>query len=141
MKIHMTKAARANVEEVGSRPILDVQHLRKGIITREELLAECLNGADVDRVQGWHDYVEAVARVAAALGPIAAALKPVTVVGWYPTDGAGFVRHVMAVDAGGAEGIMRATAAIDSGAAPHHNRLAIHVAAVFAGHLEMETEK
>ena len=59
--IRPTHAALANIAETGFDPQTDVLRLMAGSMTEDELLAECLSGADMDRVQGWHDYVEAVA--------------------------------------------------------------------------------
>lgn len=59
--IDMSDAAAANVEETGAPVLADVARLLSGEITEDELLAECLDGADDDRVQGWHDYVLACA--------------------------------------------------------------------------------
>ena len=60
-RILLTHAALANIAETGFDPQTDVLRLMAGSMTEDELLAECLDGADMDRVQGWHDYVDAVA--------------------------------------------------------------------------------
>ena len=59
--IRLTHAALANIDETGFDPQTDVLRLMAGTMTEDALLAECLDGADMDRVQGWHDYVDAVA--------------------------------------------------------------------------------
>lgn len=58
--VEMTVAAAENVAEGGMDVAADVAALRAGTATRETLLAECLDGADDDRIQGWHDYVSSV---------------------------------------------------------------------------------
>lgn len=63
--IKLTTDAQRNVEEAGINPMDDVTALRSGEQTRESLLAACLDGADDDRVEGWRDYVAAVAAAAA----------------------------------------------------------------------------
>ena len=57
--IKFTPAALANIDETGTNWRTDVAGLLAGT-TREELLEHCLDGAEEDRVEGWHDYVEAV---------------------------------------------------------------------------------
>ncbi len=57
------------MEETSTDVAADVARLRSGEITRDALLAECLDGADEDRVEGWREYVEAVS---AAAGPLSA---------------------------------------------------------------------
>lgn len=59
--IEMTIAAAQNVEETGTLVLRDVARLLSREITEDDLLAECLDGAGDDRVQGWHDYVLACA--------------------------------------------------------------------------------
>ena len=60
MKISLTPAAISNCRETATDPETDVAAIRSGEHTRESLLAHCLDGADADRVQGWHEYVSAV---------------------------------------------------------------------------------
>ena len=65
--LRLTAAGAANLEETGmSTPDVfsDVGCIRTGAKTAGQLLEDCLDGADDDRVQGWRDYVAAV--VAAA---------------------------------------------------------------------------
>jgi hypothetical protein len=65
--ITFTDAALRNIEEAGLSATTvagDVLALRARGMTAAELLNECLNGADDDRVRGWHDYVAAVADAA-----------------------------------------------------------------------------
>lgn len=52
-----------NVRETGTVPADDVRRVREGL-SAAVLLAECLNGADDDRVTGWRDYVDAVVTAA-----------------------------------------------------------------------------
>lgn len=61
--IKFTAAALENINETSADVDADLAALRSGEITRESLLAHCLNGADPDRVQGWNDYVAALADV------------------------------------------------------------------------------
>jgi hypothetical protein len=65
--IKLSFQARQNARETGCDPLKDAVDLRAGVLTRDELLAECLNGADEDRVAGWHDYVAEVAEYASTL--------------------------------------------------------------------------
>jgi len=65
--IKLSTAAQQNVDETGISPNEDVRRLRVEELTPEDLLEECLRGADEDRVQGWTEYVDAV--VAAASAP------------------------------------------------------------------------
>lgn len=62
--IEFTRAAAENIQETGCDPADDVDALRSGEHTRESLLAHCLDGADENRIQGWHDYVDAIADAA-----------------------------------------------------------------------------
>jgi len=62
--IKLTSAAQANVDESGCDPDADVNAIRAGKLTRGSLLVHCLDGADVDRIHGWHDYVDAVCAAA-----------------------------------------------------------------------------
>lgn len=59
----MPHGAAEAVREAGVSPSADVARIRAGL-TSEALLAECLDGADPDRVEGWRDYVAAVFEVA-----------------------------------------------------------------------------
>jgi hypothetical protein len=61
-----TVAALRAVEESGCNPAYDVENLSSGAQTRDQLLALCLDGADVDRIEGWLDYVSAVCAAAEA---------------------------------------------------------------------------
>ncbi len=61
MALNFTSAALENINETGINPVDDVAALRNGAHTRASLLEFCLNGADPDREQGWHDYVATVA--------------------------------------------------------------------------------
>jgi hypothetical protein len=67
--VKLSPAAQANVEETGIAPMDDVDNVRAGCYTREQLLAHCLDGADADRVKGWTEYVDAVMEEAARRGP------------------------------------------------------------------------
>lgn len=59
--VTMSLAAAQNVEETGCSPRAAIAALQAGLLTREQLLAHCLDGADENRVQGWRDYVEGIA--------------------------------------------------------------------------------
>lgn len=59
--VKLSFAAAQNVEETGCSPREDIAALQAGTLTRETLLAHCLDGADDNRVQGWRDYVEDIA--------------------------------------------------------------------------------
>lgn len=59
--VTLTDAAVENINETGTDVAADLAAIRSGEHTAESLLAECLNGADDDRVQGWREYVAAVA--------------------------------------------------------------------------------
>jgi hypothetical protein len=55
--------ALAVVEETGLTPAevaRDVDDVRHGYLTPDALTERCLDGADDDRVDGWHAYVDAV---------------------------------------------------------------------------------
>jgi uncharacterized protein (DUF1786 family) len=70
--MNWTPAAMEVAEETGLRhaEVADeIERVRNGELTREALLARCLDGADEDRVAGWTEYVDAV--VAAAEAPTA----------------------------------------------------------------------
>lgn len=58
--VTMSAAAAENVAECAVDVAADVASLLYGSTTPEVLLAECLDGADADREQGWREYVEAV---------------------------------------------------------------------------------
>lgn len=60
-KPNFTTAALENINETGTDWEADLARLNSGEVTRDELLAECLDGADADREQGWEDYVQALA--------------------------------------------------------------------------------
>lgn len=61
--VKMTKAAAQNVEETGTDVAVDLHEVRGGK-SAARLLAECIDGAEQDRVQGWREYVDAVVAVA-----------------------------------------------------------------------------
>jgi hypothetical protein len=63
MTIKLTPAAQKNVDETGIDPQADITLLRRAGITKDELLKRCLNGADPDRIDGWYEYVETLARI------------------------------------------------------------------------------
>jgi len=69
--IKFTFAALENIEELGFDPMDDVERLRRGDIDEDDLLEELLFGADTNRVEGWYDYVNAVATFAGR--PVSAA--------------------------------------------------------------------
>ncbi len=58
--VPMPRSAALNAEECGVDVALDVEILRTGRQTPAELLVDCLDGADDDRVAGWVAYVDAV---------------------------------------------------------------------------------
>jgi hypothetical protein len=58
--IEMSEAAARNCEEAGCDPVADREEIVRCGTTRVEFEQFCLNGADGDRVNGWHDYVDAV---------------------------------------------------------------------------------
>lgn len=62
----MTDAASENVRECGVDILKDIARVRNGL-TADQLLSECLDGADADRVSGWADYVDAI--IEAAMTP------------------------------------------------------------------------
>ena len=67
--VKFTAAALENIAECGiddTEIQADVRNLSTGDTTEAKLLARCLNGADADRVEGWRDYVSAVAIAAGA---------------------------------------------------------------------------
>ena len=64
--IPMTDAASENVRECGVDARKDIARVRNGL-TADQLLSECLDGADEDQVGGWADYVDAV--IEAAMTP------------------------------------------------------------------------
>jgi hypothetical protein len=62
--VGMSDAAADNVMETGIDVRADVDRIRDRIISRQQLFESCMAGADVDREDGWRDYVEAVCAVA-----------------------------------------------------------------------------
>lgn len=58
--LSFSRAACESIEETGIDPADDVDRLLDGKCTPAELLAECLKGAEDDRVQGWREYVSAL---------------------------------------------------------------------------------
>ena len=58
--IKFSDAAQANIDETGCDPMVDIAALRSGEHTPESLLAQCLDGAEEDRAQGWREYVDAI---------------------------------------------------------------------------------
>ena len=60
IRLTLSAAAQANVDETGCDPQDDIDAIRSGEHTEESLLAYCLDGAAEDRVPGWHEYVVAV---------------------------------------------------------------------------------
>jgi hypothetical protein len=67
--MNWTSAAMEVAEETGLRhaEVADeIERVRNGELTREALLARCLDGADEDRVAGWTEYVDAVCDAAQA---------------------------------------------------------------------------
>lgn len=66
--VTMSSAAAECVTETGVDPAADVRRVwQQGEVEAEALLAECLDGADDDREQGWRDYVDAVKAAARLL--------------------------------------------------------------------------
>jgi len=59
-KPKFTNEALLNIEETCTNYELDLMRIGQLGWTPEEILADCLDGADEDRVQGWHDYVDAI---------------------------------------------------------------------------------
>ncbi len=59
--IKFSLAALANIQETSADIAGDIATLRSGEHTPESLMAHCLNGAGKDRLQGWYDYVVALA--------------------------------------------------------------------------------
>ena len=55
-----TNEANANIDEMCTDYKYDLERITELGWTPEEILAECIEGADEDRVQGWHDYVDAL---------------------------------------------------------------------------------
>lgn len=62
-QIKLTTAAQRNVDETSTDVAADIAALRAGK-TPGALLADCLDGADDDRIEGWREYVAAVAAAA-----------------------------------------------------------------------------
>ena len=60
MNYKLSAAAQACVDETGCDFWDDVDDLREGNHTKASLLTFCLDGAEPDRIQGWHEYVEEV---------------------------------------------------------------------------------
>lgn len=58
--VKMSTAAAANVEEAGVSVTADVAAVSAGDLSPADLLAQCLDGCELDRVDGWRDYVYAV---------------------------------------------------------------------------------
>ena len=58
--LKITAAAQQNIDETGTDPMDDIDAIRSGEHTAASLLADCLDGADEDRVTGWHEYVAAI---------------------------------------------------------------------------------
>lgn len=58
--VDFSHAAMRVVEETRVDVAADLTALSTGERTAELLLAVCLEGADLDREQGWHDYVDAL---------------------------------------------------------------------------------
>jgi len=58
--VTMTSEAARVVAETGTDVAADLASLRSGATTIRALLAECLDGADADRVDAWHEYVESL---------------------------------------------------------------------------------
>jgi hypothetical protein len=61
--VSLTQAAAENLRELGmtTQDIRrDVERVASGRLSTNALLALCLEGADPDREQGWHEYVDAV---------------------------------------------------------------------------------
>ena len=66
-RARFSPAALACIAETSADVETDVGLIRAGAISRDELLAQCLDGADEDRAEGWADYVDEVVRLAALL--------------------------------------------------------------------------
>ncbi len=62
--VNLYRGAAASVEETGVDPSVDVDRVRRGL-SSDELLAECLDGADDDRHADWVAYVDAIMLAAA----------------------------------------------------------------------------
>lgn len=58
--VAMTVDAAQAVAETRTDVREDVRRIITGEITPDELLAECIDGADADREAGWREYVDAV---------------------------------------------------------------------------------
>jgi hypothetical protein len=59
-----TNEARALLEATGSDWQTDLGKLKFEVMTRDEMLAPCIEGADPDDVPTWEDYVETLAVMA-----------------------------------------------------------------------------
>ena len=57
---HFSHSAMRAVDETCADVAADLRALESGEHTAETLLTHCLGGADLDREQGWHDYVDAL---------------------------------------------------------------------------------
>lgn len=57
--IYFSKSALENIEETSTEAHLDLVRVNDGLSVAD-LLVECLNGADPDRVQGWRDYCHTI---------------------------------------------------------------------------------
>jgi hypothetical protein len=68
--VGMSVEAARSAEAVGCSPREDVEALRSGRITAEQLLAECLEGADDE--SAWREYVAAIELAASATTTCAA---------------------------------------------------------------------
>ena len=70
LRIDLSHDALGCIEEAGADVASDVIDLATGEQTEARLLAQCLDGAEGDdRVQGWHDYVEACVLAAESVRP------------------------------------------------------------------------
>lgn len=69
--VEMPLEAARNVEEAGVDVLADILDMRRrldggALLCRchAELVARCLDGAEPDRVEGWHEYAEVVVDIA-----------------------------------------------------------------------------
>lgn len=60
LTVCLSYAAMRVIEETRVDVAADLAALVTGEHTAETLLTHCLDGADLDREQGWHDYVDAL---------------------------------------------------------------------------------
>jgi hypothetical protein len=86
-QILLTHLALENVAETGIDPADDVCRVATAGLSRADLLAECLDGADDDRVAGWREYVDAVVDAAHAQLAAEVARKHLQAIGWTLADG------------------------------------------------------